>query len=493
MLRRWPYLIPVAYFAFIVWMQPSDRPMIPYNPKPETVNYPLPGGTSRWVTDECDTLAYVIRAENALRGRKGGLKGPMKLDPQYGWIQSNNLDDPLRPFEPGYKFYDNELAELDRDYAENRALRERYFLEYPPLALYLFELEMFLTGRSNSWVINSTILDSHQLNVGWHVPRTPDEASLFQCFRRAMSIHTALMLLALIGSLILLERGLGADGTAKGPIWLLILPGFLYYTPCRFDVLPAFLVIASIAVGERKKPFFAGLLLGLAVAFKMYPLVIGPLLLRRAGTSWGSAFAWCLGAAIAPVLSYGAMFLTDGADGATVPLWFQLARGAEAEWCFYGKFLPGEWTFDTTAAKLTRTLPVLGIVLLMCLRRPPDVYSLLRRCSIGLIAFLTFSVFYSPQWYQWLAVLLIPLVPRHRWLIGVIVFHDLMSYLHFPVLFDAIGHGAFPKDCVELIRSTHVWIRAEIWLGLFIAFGWHELKNTSLRSGSDANLQPNRT
>ena len=46
--------------------------------------------------------------------------------------------------------------------------------------------------------------------------------------------------------------------------WLLILPGFLYNTPCRFDILPALLVMASILAADRRRIAVAGLCLGLA-------------------------------------------------------------------------------------------------------------------------------------------------------------------------------------------------------------------------------------
>ncbi|MCU0705634.1 MAG: glycosyltransferase 87 family protein [Fimbriiglobus sp.] len=256
---------------------------------------------------------------------------------------------------------------------------------------------------------------------------------------------------------------------------LLVLPGFLYFTPCRFDILPAALVLASVAAADRRRVALAGLLLGLAVALKMYPLVLAPILLRFTARTWKDAAVWCACAAVPVVASYAVMFATDGVLGATVPLRFQLARDPEPEWCFYGKFLPPMLASKTPLLGALRTAVPLLVAVLLAASRPPDMASLLRRCAVALVTFLTLSVFFSPQWWQWLAVLLVPLAGRSRWLLAAVVALDLWTYLHFPVLFDAIATGTL-GEWSSGVRVVHVLVRAVLWFAVAGAFAWREVR-----------------
>jgi hypothetical protein len=450
MLRRWPLLVPPAFFLLLVALQPADRVVVPPVDVP---GYPLTGSATRLITDDCDTLAYALRAENSARGRQAGLVGPDG-----------------RPVEPGFVL---DQVEFNARLAAPGAFAPRYFLEYPPAALALFRLGLVGSGRSDSLAIPPALLDAHQVDVAWHTPATPDERALYRAFRHAIRVYWFVMLAALVGLMALIDRGVGANGTARGPAWLLLLPGFLYFTPCRFDVLPAALVVGAVAAADRRRVWLSGGCLGLAVALKMYPLAVAPLLLRYAARSCGQATGWCVAAAVPVVLSYGGMVLTDGVDGAVLPLKFQLDRDPEPGWCFYDQFLPLGWAAKTSGYAVLRAAPVLLAVALMTVRRPPDVESLLRRCAIAVVLFVTMQTFFSPQWWQWLAVLLVPLAGRHRWLVWYVIAHDLLTYLHFPVLFDSIGTREL-EAYADVLREVHVWTRAGLWAGLVVTFAWYE-------------------
>ena len=70
MLRTgWPYLVLVAYFVAIVVMQPAAR-FVP--PLYQGTDYPLQGKWTRFVYDDGDVAAWVLRAENSKRGRLAG-------------------------------------------------------------------------------------------------------------------------------------------------------------------------------------------------------------------------------------------------------------------------------------------------------------------------------------------------------------------------------------------------------------------------------------
>jgi hypothetical protein len=487
--RYWPFFVPCLFFVLLLVLQPADRFVVPQDPP--LPNYPLSGSLTRLVSDDSDTLAYAMRAENANRGRKAGLVGPRKFDPITGWRafpEATNVILREAPYEPDPLTQDdfNQVLTTPAEF------RNRYFLEYPPAALYLFRLGLIGSSRAEAMDVHPALLDNHQLNVSWHTPKTDGERSLFRAFRHAIRAYGLMMLLTLVGLMALVKRGVGAKGTARGPIWLFLLPGFLYFTPCRYDILPATLVLCAIAAGDRKRVWLSGGCLGLAVALKMYPLVLAPILLRYVAKTWGQAVAWCLVMAVPIVLSYGTMTRTDGINGATVPLKFQFERDPEPEWCFYGRLLPLEWVVRSPVNSLIRTAPVLLIVLMMALQRPADLYSLLRRCTIAVLLFISFQQFFSPQWWQWIAVLLVPLVREHRWLLAFIITHDLLTYLHFPLLFDSLyspeleawnqwASARFGEGVTVggTIRSAHVWLRAVMWLGVFIAFVRSELRPTA--------------
>jgi hypothetical protein len=490
LLRRWYYLVPVAYLAVILWLQPADRMVMP-GPDNAPPGYPLRGWATRLVTDDGDTTAYAIRAENAARGRKAGLIGPGLFGRTSGWRyptrRAEEFEEREGPFEP---LPETKREDFERRFTQPAGLTDRYFLEYPPLALYLFELGLVGAPGDNPPDVHPAILDGHQYLVGCHVPDTPAEEVQYRRFRHATRVYAVLMTLAQLGLMLVFDFGFPAC-----PTWLLILPGFLYFTPCRFDVLPALLVMASILAADRRRIAAAGLCLGLAVALKMYPLVLAPILLRFSARSWKDAFVWCGCAAVPLLLSYAAMFATDGIEGATLPLRFQLARDHEPQWCFYGKFLPPGLAFNKQPWSALRTAVPLLTAVGWSLFRPPDVFSLLRRCVFALLAFLTVSVFYSPQWWQWLAVLLVPLCVRHRWLIWAVLFLDLWTYLHFPLIYDMVAAHTYDggNEPVYLapIRIVHVWVRAVAWLVLTVALARQEWRAcTGRATPSPASAPP---
>jgi hypothetical protein len=473
-LRRWYYAVPPVYLALILWLQPADRFVMITSP--HTPEYPLQGWASRLLSDDSDTIAYALRAENAARGRKAGLTAPLLFGRTTGWRHPTHrpeeFDTRLAPYEPPGTF---ELNEFEVSLTRPVEPLDRYFLEYPPLALDLFRLG-HIAAPAGGTDVNPALLDSHQFNVICHPPGTPEEVQLYRRLRHATRVYALLMTLAQLGLMLLTDRCFPGS-----PTWLLVLPGFLYFTACRFDVLPAFLVMASVAAADRRKVAVAGLCLGLAVALKMYPLVLAPILLRFTARSWKDAVVWCACVALPMVLSNARMWLTDGTEGVKVPFLFQLGRDPEPHWCFYGKFLPPELSFKTPIMSAVRTAIPLVVSVFWSVRRPPDVNSLLRRCVLAVGTFLTVAVFYSPQWWQWLAVLLVPLALRHRWLVWVVLFLDVWTYLHFPIMFDAmvtdlLTHGDEAWDGWDVLRIVHVWARGVVWLAMMGALVWHELR-----------------
>ena len=461
--RRWFYAVPVTYLALLLWIQPADRIVMPWmidnSPQGKSkaelqgkMTYPLPAPLSRWVTDDCDALAYAIRAENAARGRKAGL--------------TREVPDPLDPTGPARREAYEPWDDADRP---NATLLDRYFLEYPPLALAYFRLGLIGAPLDPQVEIHPRYLDCHQAHIGSFEADSPEASTVLRSYRHACRVYAVLMALAVIGLCIALDVRSGL----AWPVWCFVLPGFLYFSLCRFDILPAGLVLISLLLADRRRVWLAGLALGLAVALKMYPLAIAPILLRFSARSWGQAAAWCVAAALPIALSYGAMLVSDGPDGAIIPLKFQLQRAYEPGWVFFDRFIPVALADKNGTSSLARLLCVFVPAMIVCIVRPPSLDSALRRCAAIVVLFISFQTFFSPQWWIWIAVLLVPLVRSHPWLLGYIVFGDLWTYLHFPIVFD-LGLGGEH----DWVRSTHVWVRGLLYFGLvaaFVAIEWPTL------------------
>lgn len=462
-LRHWPFLLPVVYFAVIWWLQPADRFVPPGGLPAGDPRYPLERGWARVVYEDVDNAAFVLRSVNAEQGRLGG-----------------------RPDEPD----GIEPADFPEYAAGNPPLEPRYFTDYPPLALYLFRLGFRLSDPP-AGPVNSAVLDSNYFNVSHYEPTSEFDRELWRSFRVSQRIYSAVFLAALLGVMWLTYVGVGANGRAKGPVWLLVLPGVLYFAGCRYDILPAALTLFAVAATDRR-PLLAAVLLGLATALKLYPLVVAPILLRSAAGSVREAAKWCAAFAVPLVASYLPMLLTDGVQGVLGPFKFQMSRPAEQWWIFYGRVIPAGLALAGGLSSVFRAVVLLAVVGGMALRRPPDVESLLRRCAVAVLLFISLQVFFSPQWWLWAAVLLVPLASRSPRLAAAVVLSDLIIYLGFPVVFDLLAFNGLGADRAssdrvgEALRAGLVYARAAVWFAIAAGLLRQELRMKAHAEDADS-------
>ena len=380
MLRCLPFGIPPLFLAAILLLQPAGH-FVP--PVDDTPGYFLPEGYSRLLFDDSDGIAWMIRAENARRGRLAG--------------RVDELGKPVQP-KPAKKH-----AEYEAMLASRPPLSERYFLEYPPLALAFFRLGHIAAWSDGRADIGATLLDAHEFNFACHLPTDEPEREFYRGIRRGVIASTALLLLALMGVMLLIRRGVGPGGALAGSPWLCVLPAMLYFSACRFDILPAGLVLLAIALTARGRPNLGALALGAAIAFKLYPLILAPIILRFAFQSWRRAGLWCVCCALPSLLANGVLILTDGWLAVTVPFQFQSGRAVEPLFIFYDRLIDSELATGPHGS-LFRNGSVLALVFILCMRKPPDVESLLRRCALAVMLFAALQVFYSPQWWLWFAL-----------------------------------------------------------------------------------------
>jgi hypothetical protein len=257
----------------------------------------------------------------------------------------------------------------------------------------------------------------------------------------------------------------------------------------RFDLWPVALTLAALAALLRERPGMAGLLLGLAVAAKLWPLVLAPIglafLWRRLGrhAAFVGAASFVAAAALC-VVPFA--FLAPG--GVWHSLTGQLRRPLQVESLGASLLMAahhiGGLSLTTVSThgsqNLAGSLPdaigaattALGIAALAGIwiafaRRPePSGDAMLVACAAAVAVFVAFGKVFSPQFLIWL-VPLVPLVRGRRGLAAsallgaVLVLTELWFADHY---WSLALHYAPPWSWLLLLRDLGVVALAVVLL-----------------------------
>ncbi len=182
----------------------------------------------------------------------------------------------------------------------------------------------------------------------------------------------------------------------------------------NWDLFAVALTALAMMLWSRRRPGWAGVLFGLAIAAKLYPLfILGPLFLLCLRSRRLRSFAVLLGAAVVSwsVVNLPVMVL---APDAWLHFWrFNADRGPDLGSLWYVLSLAG-YQIDhvNVLSNGFFALACVGIAALVLLAR--------RRPRLGQVAFLVVLAFvmtgkvYSPQYVLWLVPLLVLARPRWR-------------------------------------------------------------------------------
>ena len=194
-----------------------------------------------------------------------------------------------------------------------------------------------------------------------------------------------------------------------------------------YDLFPALLTIAAVLAFLRERERTAYVLLALAVAAKVYPLVLLPLALIETWERGGRdalrrALAWFGGVLVLVHLPFAIL----GPGGLRFSYWVQLKRGLEVESLGGGILLvldrlglysvtlrdeaPGSRDAVGTVAERGRdrsSLAVVAAVLYVAWVYLRGGRDRLLACAAAVTAFVAFGKVLSPQYLTWL----VPLVP----------------------------------------------------------------------------------
>ena len=259
-------------------------------------------------------------------------------------------------------------------------------------------------------------------------------------YARAFGVEMALFGAACVVFAFLALRSLGATGArlAAGvavPAAAPLLLGPLVLT--RFDLYPAALVVAAIAAFVAGRDRLGGGILGAAIAVKLFPAVLVPIVFawvwrRRGRREALVVLAICAGVAAAVFLP----FVVIAPGGVASSLWRQLGRplqiesfGAAILLALHQLGMPLGWSSSHGSQNLTGTAAAVASVLssvaqvaallwiwVRYSRRAvttPDAF--ICACAASLVAFVALGKVISPQFLIWLLAVVALVGGRRTW------------------------------------------------------------------------------
>ncbi len=257
----------------------------------------------------------------------------------------------------------------------------------------------------------------------------------------------------------------------------------------RFDLVPAALVAGVTVLLLAGRARGAALTLGCAVAVKLYPLALLPLLAAWAWRRHGRreavvATGLTLGVSIAAYLPFAVL----APGGVASSLWRQLGRPLQIESLGAGVLLVLHSAFGlpieldkshgsdnlvgVSGATVALTLSVVQLIVLMWLwarfaRGEPGDERLVRYAAAALLAFVALGKVLSPQFLLWL-LFAVPLVGGRRGAVSGALYGAaaLATAVWFPFLYDDL---VWNHDAGE---SSLVLLRGAALVGALVVLAW---------------------
>jgi len=278
-------------------------------------------------------------------------------------------------------------------------------LEYPVLTGFFMQVASWLTGREGS------AQERALLFYDWNV------ILLFVCFL-ATVVFTAL--------------------TVRRRPWdaalVALAPGVILCAVINWDLLAVALTAGAMLAWSRARLTWAGVLLGLAVAAKFYPvLLLGPLFLLCLRGGRLKAFWVTTGWALVSWTVVNLPVYLANHDGWLEFYTFSSTRGGDwgSPW-----YVLQVWGHAIPADQLNNV--AIGLLGLLCLGVATLIMSARQRPRVAQVAFLVIAAFcltnkvYSPQYVLWLIPLAALARPRWRdfliWQTGEIVYFAAIWY-----------------------------------------------------------------
>jgi uncharacterized membrane protein len=259
--------------------------------------------------------------------------------------------------------------------------------------------------------------------------------------REFFDVTVVLLAVCAVAGVLATARAAGPGARAQA-LMVALSPALILSAFINWDLIALALTALGIAAWAARRGVWAGVLLGLGVAAKFYPLVVfGPLLLLCLRGGQLREFGKTLAAAVAAWLVVDLPVMITAPSGWAYFYTFSKNRGADwgSAWYLFEHFnVPvlgnGQLSAlnDLSAAFFIASCAAITVLALAAPRRP----RLPQLCFLVLAAFLMTNKVWSPQYVVWLvplAVLARPrLWPYLLWqLAEVAYFFGIWGYLIF--------------------------------------------------------------
>jgi uncharacterized membrane protein len=238
--------------------------------------------------------------------------------------------------------------------------------------------------------------------------------------REFFDVTVVLLAVCAVAGVLATARAAGPDRSPSRwqALMVALSPALILNAFINWDLIAFALTALGIAAWAARRDVWAGVLLGLAVATKFYPLVVfGPLLLLCLRAGRLREFAKTLAAAVAAWLVVNLPVMIAAPSGWAYFYVFSKQRGADwgSIWYLFEHFgVPGlgntrlstlNWM---SAALIILAFAAVAVLALAAPRRP----RLPQLCFLVLAAFLITNKVWSPQYIVWLVPLAVLARPR---------------------------------------------------------------------------------
>ena len=240
-------------------------------------------------------------------------------------------------------------------------------------------------------------------------------------------VNVVLLLVALLTTVIatsLTVRHRPWDG-----LMVALAPTMILAATVNWDLLPLAFIGLALLAWSRRHPFLAGVLLGLAVAAKFYPvLLLGGFLVLSLRTARWRAFGLLLAGTVASWLLVNVPVWLANSEGWSYFYRFSSERGEDFGSIWFALTLSGLPSVPADSLNTVAT----GLFLALCLAIAVLALAAPRRPRLAPLLFLIVAAFvltnkvYSPQYALWLVPLAVLARPRWRdlliWQAGEVVY-----------------------------------------------------------------------
>ena len=257
----------------------------------------------------------------------------------------------------------------------------------------------------------------------------------------------------------------------------------------RFDLFAAAVTAAALAALVGRRTRLAALLLGFAIAVKLYPAVLLPLAAVYAWRTRGRREGWLTATLALAVVSLSYLpFVVLSPGGVAHSVWRQLGRPLQIEslgsavlLALHQAGMPLGWDSSHGSQNLTGTGAAVAAVLLTLAqvavlvwlwvdfaRGPAEPERLLRYSAAALVAFVALGKVLSPQFLIWLVPVVV-LVRGRRGLVasGLLLVACVLTQIWFPFRywrlvydFDALTSWLVLARDLVLVALLVVLVRA---------------------------------